>query len=866
MKQPSTVASLLLASLLTAAAQQPTAPAPSLPEPYKVPMLTPADELKKIQLPEGYSLELVLSEPDVKEPAAIAFDGNGRMYVVEMRTYMQDADGSNEHAPVSRISRHESTKRNGVFDKHTVYLDNLLIPRMVLPLDDRVLVGLTDTLDITMHRDTNGDGVADTKELFYIGGPRGGNMEHQPSGLVWSMDNWIYTTYNSFRLKWNPKGALKEPTAPNGGQWGLAQDNFGKMWFNNAGGEKGLVNFQTHIAYAGLTHPEQQSAEYSEVWPRLGLPDQQGGPARHRAGLYTLNHFTATCGQEIFRGDRLPADLQGDILFSEPVGRLIRRTKVSVDDGITKIRNAYDKAEFITSTDPNFRIINIANAPDGCLYFVDMYRGIVQESNWTKPGSYLRGVAEAYGLDKNVGAGRVWRLVHKDFTPGPQPRMLEESSAQIVAHLEHPNGWWRDTAQKLLVVRADKSVAPALEKMVRESKNPLARMHALWTLEGMDAATPGLVRTALKDADPQVRVSAIRVSETLWKAGDLSLKNDVVALAKDADPTVALQVLLTGKLLAWDKWADEANKLITESPSKGYRELGKMALQAGLPSYPKDFSPSDLALLKEGETIFRELCFTCHGHDGKGMPLVGLTPGVTLAPPLAGSKTVIGPAEGLISVLLHGISGPLNGKTYEAQMVPLGTNPDRYLAAIGSYVRNSFSNRGSILTEEEVVKIRQATKDRVAAWTQDELLSALPNPLKGRDKWKATASLENASAASALDNKGQTAWTTKAPQAPGQWFQVELLQEAKIIGLRMEVANRSKFAPKQIKVELSRDGETWTTVVAKASGAVPMTELSFPQGSAKFVRITQLGSGTDPWAIHELELIQPGTMFPLVNR
>jgi putative membrane-bound dehydrogenase-like protein len=864
MKQPSTITSLLLASILSTTAQQPAPQA--LPEPYKVPMLSPSDELKKIQLPEGYSLELVLSEPDVKEPAAIAFDGNGRMYVVEMRTYMQDADGSQEHAPVSRISRHESSKRNGVFDKHTVYLDNLLIPRMVLPLDDRVLVGVTDTLDITMHRDTNGDGVADTKETFYMGGPRGGNMEHQPSGLVWSMDNWIYTTYNSYRLRWSPKGALKEPTAPNGGQWGLAQDNFGKMWFNNAGGEKGLVNFQTHIAYAGLTHPDQQTADYPEVWPALGLPDQQGGPARHRPGLYTLNHFTATCGQEIFRGDRLPADLQGDILFSEPVGRLIRRTKINVEDGITKIRNAYDKAEFITSTDPNFRIINIANAPDGCLYFVDMYRGIVQESNWTKPGSYLRGVVEAYGLDKNVGAGRIWRLVHKDFKPGPQPRMLEESASQLVAHLEHPNGWWRDTAQKLLVVRADKSVVPALEKLVLGSKSPLARMHALWTLEGLDAATPAPVRAALKDADPQVRVSAIRVSETLWKAGDLSLKADIIALAKDADPTVALQVLLTGKLLAWEKWADEANKLIEASPSKGYRELGKMGLVAGLPSYPKDFSPQDLALLKEGETIFRELCFSCHGHDGKGMPLAGMAPGVTLAPPLAGSKTVTGPAEGLISVMLHGISGPLNGKTYEAQMVPLGTNPDHYLAAVGSYLRNSFSNRGSILTEEEVVKIRQATKDRAAAWTQEELLSALPNPLKGRDKWKATASLEADASASALDNKGQTAWTTKVPQAPGQWFQVELPQETKILGVRLEVANRSKFAPKQVKVELSNDGEHWSTVVAKAGGAVPMTELSFPPAVAKFVRITQLASGTDPWAIHELELIQPGTMFPLVTR
>jgi hypothetical protein len=288
----------------------------------------------------------------------------------------------------------------------------------------------------------------------------------------------------------------------------------------------------------------------------LGLPDQQGGPNRHRAGVYTLNHFTATCGQEVFRGDRLPADLRGDILFSEPVGRLIRRTKVAVEDGITKISNAYDKAEFITSTDPNFRIVNMATGPDGCLYLVDMYRGIVQEGNWTKPGSYQRGVIDAYGMAKNTGHGRVWRLVHKDFKPGPQPRMLEETPVQWVAHLEHPNGWWRDTAQKLLVLKGDKSVVPALDKLARSSKNPITRMHALWTLEGLGAAGADLVAALLKDANPQVRVSAVRVSESHWKAGDFSLKPAVLALAKDPDPTVALQVLLTGKLLGWEKWTD----------------------------------------------------------------------------------------------------------------------------------------------------------------------------------------------------------------------------------------------------------------------------------------------------------------------
>ena len=185
----------------------------------QVPMLPPEEEVKTIQLPAGYRLELVLSEPDIKEPMAIAFDGNGRMYVVEIWTYMQDIDGTGEHEPKSRVSRHDSTKGDGKYDKHAVFADGLVVPRMVLPVQDSVLIGETNTNDVNEFRDKNGDGVSDEKKPWYEGGPRGENMENQPSGLVWAMDNWIYTTYNAYRLRWNPKGAaMKEPTAPNGGQ------------------------------------------------------------------------------------------------------------------------------------------------------------------------------------------------------------------------------------------------------------------------------------------------------------------------------------------------------------------------------------------------------------------------------------------------------------------------------------------------------------------------------------------------------------------------------------------------------------------------------------------------------------------------
>jgi glucose/arabinose dehydrogenase len=310
--------------------------------------LTPEETLKTMQLPKGYRMEVVLSEPHIQEPVAAAFDGSGRMFVAEMRTYMQDADGTNEHAPTSRVSLHWSSKGDGKFDKHAVFADNLLLPRMILPLGrGELLINETDTQDIYLYKDTDGDGKSDQKTLWFEGGPRGGNMEHQQSGLIWAIDNWMYMTYNNWRLRWRPGSApVKEPIAANGGQWGLTQDDYGKPWIVNAGGELGPVNFQTHVLYGGFSAKNQFSEDYKQVWPAVGIADVQGGANRYRPEDKTLNHFTATCGAEVFRGDRLPADLRGDLLFSEPVGRLIRRTKAEVKDGLTYLKNAYDKGEF----------------------------------------------------------------------------------------------------------------------------------------------------------------------------------------------------------------------------------------------------------------------------------------------------------------------------------------------------------------------------------------------------------------------------------------------------------------------------------------------------------------------------------------
>jgi glucose/arabinose dehydrogenase/mono/diheme cytochrome c family protein len=856
------LSALLLACAVSALAQNKPEDFPKQPD---VPALSPEEQLKKFQLPPGYKLELVLAEPHIKEPVVAVFDGNGRMFVAEMRTYMQDINGTDELTNRSCVSLHWSSKGDGKFDKHTVFAANLKLPRMILPLGPgELLINETDTQDIFLWRDKDGDGVADEKKLWYAGGPRGGNMEHQQSGLIWATDNWLYMTYNAWRLRWQgyDKEPLKESTPGNGGQWGLTQDDWGKPWYVNAGGERGPINFQTHIYYAALNHKEQFVGDYAVVWPIVPIPDVQGGPNRFRPDEKTLNHFTATCGAEVFRGDRLPADLRGDLLFSEPVGRLIRRTKVAVTNGVTRLSNPYEsvKGEFIRSTDPNFRVVNMNTAPDGTLYLVDMYRGIIQEGNWTREGSYLRKVIQQYGLDKNIGRGRIWRLVHDGLKPGPQPKMDAEKSADLVAHLAHPNGWWRDTAQRTLIVRADKSVAPALQSMARSHANPLARMHALWTLDGLGALDAALAREKLKDAHPQVRIAALRASETLYKGGEKSFEADYAALAKSADADLAWQALLTTRALNLPnaKQTFTSAVLATNAPAV-VASLGK-SLLAPPTSWPREFSGADKALLTKGEAIFQELCFACHGFDGRGMQVEGAKPGTTLAPSLAGSPRVAGQREALIHILLKGLTGPINGKTYEALMVPMESNDDAWIAAVASYVRNSFGNKAGMVSVKEVAALRAASKVRTQPWTVEELLAALPNPpLMNRKAWKLTASHNPESLANAVDGTASTRYDTRKIQTPGMWVQIELPAETTLTGVRLDASGSNNDYPRGYTLELSADGQNWGQPVAKAEGKSALTEIKFPAAKAKFLRITQTGSSPGNfWSIHELDLLGEG--------
>jgi mono/diheme cytochrome c family protein/glucose/arabinose dehydrogenase len=744
----------------TAKPAPPARPTTNLAVPAETPdeaadmsMHTPKDEAAMIQLAPGYHLQLVASDPDLIAPVLCTWDGNGRMYVAEFRSYMLDIDATKEKEPVSRVSRWESTKGDGVYDRHTIFADNLMLPRQVLPLDERIIIRETDTRDMYAYRDTQGTGTSDQKIKIFEGGEQKGNLEHQPSALTWAMDNHLYITHDSVRFRFTRGKIETDKLAYNAGQWGMAMDDTGRLILSTAGAEIPAHDFQANWQYGKIRFPGELSENYNDVFPIIRLTDVQGGVSRLKK-TGGLNHFTGCAGPSVYRGEALPADLYGDLLVPEPVGRFIRRSKMAVVDGKVVISNAYEGREFIASRDPNFRPVWTATGPDGCLYICDMYRGIIQEGNWTKEGSYLRNHILKYGLDKNINGGRIWRLVHDDMKPRKtQPHMLDEKPAQLVAHLSDPNGWWRDTAQKLLILRADRSVIPALEKMAESDANPLARLHALWTLEGLDAVTPAFVQLKMKDADPRLRVAAMRIAEPMLMKKPLGpdglastkpttqpgIPNPEMmaafnTMAADPDPTVANQYVLS---LKYVRHPDADALILNMITSRAEKKLSvttpqlvakiiadNIAEARANADKQKRLHNADPRLERiwvQGRVNFLQTCVVCHGDDGKGTPTpekVG-----TLAPPLAGSLKILGNRDLVSRIVLHGLVGPNDGgKLYPGEMAGFKFMDDQWIANVVTYVRNDFGNKAPIITAGDVAKVRRDTGNRDKPFSLQELI------------------------------------------------------------------------------------------------------------------------------------------------
>jgi glucose/arabinose dehydrogenase/mono/diheme cytochrome c family protein len=509
------------------------------------PILTAEQEMKTFKIAPGFHVELVASDPLVHNPVAMTFGPDGRIWVVEMSGFMPNPDGVGEDAKVGSVVVLADTDGDGRMDKRTVFLDGLVMPRALALVADGVLVG--EPPHLWFCRDTNGDGISDEKTEIAADYGVTTNPEHTANGLYHALDNWIYSANHTTRFRYEGKGRFtREPTAPRG-QWGITQDDTGRLFYNdNSYPLRGdLVPTEYFKRNPYLTSPQGANVGIGpadlRIWPGRVTPGvNRGYKTLDAEGKITA--VTAACGPIIYRDALFPAGFRGNAFVCEPSANLVKRMLLVEKDGTLDGLNAYEGTEFLTSTDERFRPVNLSNGPDGALYLVDMYHGILQHRIYMT--TYLRKQVEERDLAAGNGMGRIYRIV-PDHTPVIKARfdLARETSGELVRHLLAANSWWRDTAQRLLVERGDVSAVPPLRTLARNENSPaLARLHALWTLDGLHQLDRDTVLAALACTDVRVTTAAIRLAEK-WLADpkDTEMFQKVLGATAGDSPRLILQ-------------------------------------------------------------------------------------------------------------------------------------------------------------------------------------------------------------------------------------------------------------------------------------------------------------------------------------
>ena len=729
---------------------------PTVPVPPSPP-LPPEQALLTLKVAPGFKVELVASEPLVQDPIAIHFDGDGRLWVCEMIPYMPHLDpGAAEEEPTGRISYLEDTNGDGTFDKKTVFLDKLVLPRACTPYRDGVLVAAPPYAWFV--RDTDGDGKADERQLLASDYDNHSNPEHQPNGLMPALDNWIHNSQWPARFKYvgdarreagkvdpkpDPNAKTMDPrwvraTQPGPGQWGITQDDVGRI-YTNSNSDLLRVNLLPEYLLTRNPNYPTTAGVNQKVYADQSTYPIRATPGTNRAyqpGALTpdgkLRSVTAACAPHIYRGDLLGNDpqgrpVEGNAFICEPSANIVKR-EVVTDDGLAvKSTNAYDKAEFVASTDERFRPVFLADGPDGALYVCDLYRGILQHQKYITP--YLRKQILMRDLEQPRHLGRIYRVVPLNApkaAPAAKPHMLKAPAAELVQFLSHPAGWWRDMAQQQIVARNDPDVAPAVQRVAKSGPTWQGRLHALYTLEGLRRLNASTLTAALADADPRVRIAALRLAEPVIALDNQSpLVAEVFKLAKDERPEVRLAFLFTAstinlpeapQVVAKAYLADAARPYVKDAVLTGLRgrELEFLQMVAADAEWNKAGPGMEALLGGLTACVFRE----------------GKADRVEKALALAADQA--GPLAWRQSAMLAGLTPPADKKGPELRPVKVSAQP-ALLAALekapDSKTREAAQALNKVVTwpgkpGEKVVEAPPLTGERLASFERGRAIFA----------------------------------------------------------------------------------------------------------------------------------------------
>lgn len=723
----------------------------------------PLDQaLDSFNIAKGFVIEPIAIGELVRMPVALSFDADGRAWVVEMTQYMNDLDGSEENKPSGKIRVLEDTDQDGCFDQATTFLDHLVLPRTAAVTSDGLLYNNGDALYFIQRDQLKPVGSPILVDPSYAAG---GNPEHKANGLLLARDNWYYNAKSNRRYR-RINGQWQISKTNFRGQWGICQDDAGRLFYNNNStlliGDQMRPNLLRHHP----TFPQNKKCS-NQVGPNRVYPSRIS-PGVNRAYLKnTLNkegkliRATSAAGMTIYRGDNFPPAYHGSAFTTEPSVHLLKLIKISRDlQNKPSGTHPIPKDEFLTSTDEWFRPVNIYTAPDGTLWLVDMYFGLLQHRAYMT--TYLRKQYASRQLDKPMeNNGRIYRIRYQSKPASSPLKLSQKSNSELTQLLSHPNGWVRDTCQRLLVERLGHPSQPKrqtliqswqqdLETAISHDPSPWLKLHALWIYESLPEIPGSFLKQCLQSAQPELVSSALELAHHSRPSPTalilkLPLQEPILhsylfALGKLATPEShqhAMKLIRENhkvRLLqeAYISGLGSQSALLANSipvEDKKWEQLLKAASDSQHKAPVKTEQSSKESIKhRRGKQLYlgAAACASCHGQDAAGI--------ANLAPPLVPSDWISGDQTKLLKIVLHGLQGPIkvNGKNYTLASVMPGISQrndlkDQDIAHLLNYLihqNNQLSSKKHTpsIRAEDVKRVRKATFSRKSVpYTASEL-------------------------------------------------------------------------------------------------------------------------------------------------
>jgi putative membrane-bound dehydrogenase-like protein len=578
------VITLMIAAGTTSAQTLAANERPALPRSQPV---EPENTSATFALKDGFTMQLVAAEPLVTDPVAGAFDEDGRLYVVEMNDYPytdKSTDKPNVERtgdlPIGKVRLLEDTDNDGVFDKSQIFARDFSWPTGIAVYRGGIFVAATP--DVWYLKDEDGDGQAETRTKIFSGF-RKLNVQAVANNLIWGLDHKVYgaggtnggriinglnesvpaVTISRNDFCFDPANPAFELLS-GGARFGNTFDDWGNRFICNIRNpiqhivlphqavvrnpDLSVGSPMHDVAVAGDQIPVFRSSP-PEPWRVVNAArlSNQGDPRMPRSEKNAQGFMTSACGVTVYRGDAYPAEFRQQVFLAEVAGNLIHRQHMTPVGATFTSQRMDEKSEFMTSTDNWFRPVNFLHAPDGTLYVLDMYRETI-EHPWSMPDD-LKALLD---LENGRDRGRIYRLTPPSYERRANPRLSSATTKELVALLQHPNAWHRETAHRLLFERQDKSAVPALQAMLNATTAPLGKVHALWTLLGLSQLDEAVILSALRDTAAEVREQAVvlavrrRTAEEGRTAAPYSnaVHADLLRLADDESPRVRFQVAL----------------------------------------------------------------------------------------------------------------------------------------------------------------------------------------------------------------------------------------------------------------------------------------------------------------------------------